>query len=369
MPHSNDFTIDTSKPVLVTGATGYVAGVLIAQLLDAGLTVHATVRDPSKTDRHQYLQDLADTNKSGGSIKFFAADLLDQGSFDAAAAGCAVIFHTASPFALTAKDPQRDLVEPAVLGTENVLTTAAKTPSVTRVVLTSSVVAIYNYASDNNSDIGGGGGIKPWDESVWNRTSTLTDNPYSLSKTLAEQRAWVMAGSQTKYKLVVINPGFVLGPGRKYHPSSESYSFLKLLTDGKTFAFGVVDLPLAVVDVRDVAAAHIAAAYKDEASGRNICVSTCTNALALGQAIAEKFPPPRYPIPITALPVPKFVLWGLGPYVGLTRRFVSENVGHAIHLDNSKSQTELGLTYIPMNTMVQDMYEQMLALGVVSAKE
>jgi nucleoside-diphosphate-sugar epimerase len=399
MPHSKDFSIDTSKPVLVTGATGYVAGVLIAQLLDEGLTVHATVRDPSRTDRIQYLQDLADQRAHNGSaIKFFGADLLDVGSFDEAATGCSVIFHTASPFAMTAKDPQRDLIDPAVQGTENVLNTAFKTPSVTRVVLTSSVLAIYNHASDGNTTVEQKqeqGGLL--DESVWNRTSTLTDNPYNLSKTLAEQKAWVMAGSQTKYKLVVINPGFVLGPGLKYHASSESYGFLKLLTDGTTFAYGVVDIPLAVVDVRDVAAAHIAAAYKEDAAGRNIIVSIGTNALALGRAIAEKFPPPQYPIPTTPLPLPKFLLWGLGPFVGLSRRFVAENVGYELHFDNSKSQTELGMKYLPMNTTVQgthdlfahrlmrsrpvhptnvqpffcfaDMYEQMLALGVVSAKE
>ena len=51
--------IDTSKPVLVTGATGYVAGVLMAQLLDAGVTVHATVRDPSQTERLRYLREAA----------------------------------------------------------------------------------------------------------------------------------------------------------------------------------------------------------------------------------------------------------------------------------------------------------------------
>lgn len=102
----------------------------------------------------QLFKDLVADNSSkqaggsGGSIKFFAADLLKEGSFDEACKGCAVIFHTASPFALSVKDPQKDLVDPAVKGTENVLTSASKTPSVTRVVVTSSVVAMYNHASD-----------------------------------------------------------------------------------------------------------------------------------------------------------------------------------------------------------------------------
>ena len=42
------FTIDTNKPVLVTGATGYVAGWIVKGLLEAGATVHATVRNPDR---------------------------------------------------------------------------------------------------------------------------------------------------------------------------------------------------------------------------------------------------------------------------------------------------------------------------------
>jgi hypothetical protein len=77
----------------------------------------------------------------------------------------------------------------------------------------------------------------------------------------------------------------------------------------------------------------------------------------LGKAIAEKFPPPKYPVPTTPLPLPKFLLWGLGPFVGLSRRFVAENVGYELHFDNSKSQTELGMKYLPLNTTVQGTYD------------
>ena len=146
MPCTKKLNVDTTKPVLVTGGTGYVAGNIIKQLLDLGLTVHTTVRDPSKTDRFQYLVDAADKTK--GSIKFFAGDLLQPGSFDEAAAGCTHIFHTASPFIVDVKDPQKDLIEPAVHGTENVLNAANKTSTVKVVVVTSSCAAIYNHAAD-----------------------------------------------------------------------------------------------------------------------------------------------------------------------------------------------------------------------------
>lgn len=61
-------TIDTTKPVLVTGAFGYVAGILIKQLLELGITVHVTVRDVTKKDRYRYIHDVADTLH--GNIKF-----------------------------------------------------------------------------------------------------------------------------------------------------------------------------------------------------------------------------------------------------------------------------------------------------------
>jgi uncharacterized protein YbjT (DUF2867 family) len=43
---NNDNQIQT-LPVLVTGASGYIAGWIIKYLLEEGYTVHATVRDPS----------------------------------------------------------------------------------------------------------------------------------------------------------------------------------------------------------------------------------------------------------------------------------------------------------------------------------
>lgn len=190
MPCTKDLKIDTSKPVLVTGGTGYVAGVLIRELLEKGVCVHTTVRDPSKKDRLQYLQDEAD--KSKGTIKFFQADLMTPGSFIEACKECHIVFHTASPYTAVVEDPQKDLIEPAVHGTENVLNACNATPTVKRVVVTSSCAAIYTDAADTDP-------VNGTNEETWNRTATLDHMPYSLSKTLAEQKAWVMAGSQNQW--------------------------------------------------------------------------------------------------------------------------------------------------------------------------
>jgi len=111
--------LDKTAPVLVTGATGYIAGQLIKRLLEAGFNIHATVRDINNIEALKYLNALAE--KSPGTIQYFSANLLDVGSYNKAMQGCQLVFHTASPFRLNVDNPQIELVDPAILGTQNVL--------------------------------------------------------------------------------------------------------------------------------------------------------------------------------------------------------------------------------------------------------
>jgi dihydroflavonol-4-reductase len=352
----NNFTIDKSKPVLVTGATGYVAGVLIKELLEEGVTVHATVRDTSKKDRVQYLQNVAD--KSPGRIQFFSADLLTNESFAESMKGCTIVFHTASPFVLSVSDAQRDLVDPAVEGTENVLLEANKTPSVKRIVLTSSVAAIHCDASDAGKTANG-----ILTEEHWNRKSTLEYGPYALSKTLAEQKAWLIAGSQTQWTLVTINPSMIMGPGLKYHASSESYKLFISIAGGE-LATGAPAYAIGIVDVRDVAHAHVVAAFNEEAKGRHILNGTNSSIYEIGAALRPKYA--EYPLP--ARMVPFFILYLFGPFIGVSRTSAWNNIGVKMSLDNSKSKRELGIEYKSLEETLGDMMEQLIAEDVIKKK-
>ena len=105
-----------------------------------------------------------------------------------------------------------------------------------------------------------------------------------------------MAGSQTGWKLVVCNPGWIVGPGLKYHKGSESYeTFKEFYCSGNSF---LPAFPMPVVDVRDVADGHIAAAFLPEVSGRHILSGSNTTFLAMGhQALAEKYGDPSLKLP------------------------------------------------------------------------
>lgn len=347
--------IDTTSPVLVTGATGYVAGWIVHELLAGGATVHAAVREPDNVDKTAHLRAMAD--RLPGRIRFFRADLLEPGSYAEAMAGCGIVLHTASPFTTDVDDPQKQLVDPALEGTRNVLGQADRTPTVQRVVLTSSCAAIYG----DNADIAAApGGVL--DESVWNTTSSLEHQPYSYSKTLAERAAWSMADAQSRWKLVVINPSLVVGPGTQPRPTSESFAIVRQFGDGSMKA-GVPRIGIGAVDVRDVAAAHVAAAFTSGAHGRNIVSGHETDLVAMSACLLDHYGN-AYPIPRRALP--KWLVWLVGPMNGLSRRYVARNVDIAWHADNSKAKRELGLAYRPLAESMNAMFAQMIEAGYFS---
>jgi dihydroflavonol-4-reductase len=345
----------TDKPVLVTGATGYVAGWIIKGLLEQGLTVHAAVRDPSNEAKRAHLDAMADA--SPGTIRYFKADLLDAGSFDEAATGCRVIFHTASPFTTRITDPQRDLVDPALKGTETVLDTANKTESVERVVLTSSCAAIYG----DNADIAKMPG-KTLTEAVWNTSSSVKHQAYSYSKTVAERLAWDMADAQSRWKLVVINPSLVLGPSLNNSPTSESFSIVRLISGG-AMKSGAPHWEIGAVDVRDVADAHLRAAFIPDAEGRHITSGFDTSFLGIGQMLKEQVGGNKFP----KSTLPTWLIWLFGPLTNRTmsRKMISRNIGRPFRADNSKSKEKLGLTYRALGPGLGEMHAQLVAAGLL----
>ena len=346
--------VDTSSPVMVTGATGYVAGWVVKELLDAGVTVHAAVRDPAKTEKTKHLSGMAE--KSPGEIKFFKADLLTERSYADAMQGCSVVFHTASPFTSDISDPQKELVDPALLGTRNVLESVNETQSVQRVVLTSSCAAIYGDNADVQKAPGG-----VLTEDIWNTSSSVQHQAYSYSKMVAEKEAWKIADAQDRWKLVVVNPSLVIGPATNVKPTSESFDLIKQFGDG-TMRWGAPKWGMGVVDVRDLATAHLAAAFTPDAEGRHIISGHNTDFLEMGKTLGEEYGD-QFPLPSRAMP--KWMLWLLGPMVNknMTRNAVNLNVNIPWKADNHKSKEKLGVTYRPMKESLNDMFQQMIDSG------
>jgi dihydroflavonol-4-reductase len=243
----------------VSGVTGFVAAQLVKDLLERGYIVHGTARGLSDPARLAHVTSLPNAAEN---LRLFEADLLAPGSFDEALAGCDLAIHCASPYIMTVKDPQVDLVDPAVKGTLSFLRSCTKVGSVKKVVVTSSISAITDEGCPD----------KVFDESDWNEKSSLTRLPYYFAKTQAEKAVRDFAEGQCQFKIVVINPTMVIGPSLVKGINTSVSPFLGFIT-GKNNLPGIVDLTWNLVDVRDVSLAHIAALEVDDASGRYLCSS------------------------------------------------------------------------------------------------
>jgi len=336
--HNSNNDNNNNKLALVTGAAGFIATHIVKLLFERQYKVRGTVRNVSDKTKTGHLETLFP------ELQLFEADLLKDGSFDEAAKGVDVIFHTASPFIPTVDDPQRELVDPALKGTINLLNAAKRSGTVKRVVLTSSVAAVI----DNEKPVD-----YIYSEKDWNLRSTVSFEPYRYSKRIAEEKAWEFVNGQDKdraaqskesFDLVVINPSFVLGPPLSSRTDATSVKTVKSFLDGSLKEKGTLPLAFPVVDVRDVALAHVVAAEKKEAKGRYLLTST------------------------TGVPHIELVSYlkksGKFDKYGLPDKEQSPHPRPAL-LDHSKAEKELGIQLRSAQESVVEMAQALIDLGIV----
>jgi len=334
--------------VLVTGGSGYVACHLISQLLEGNHLVHATVRRLSNQSKIGPLEAMQ--KKYPGRLRLFEADLLKIGSFDTAMEGCSVVYHVASPFLMPEKikDGRQQMLLPALLGTRNVLASVNRTTSVCRVVLTSTVGAIFGDYIDVVSMKNG-----TLSEAYFNTSSTITNNPYHFAKVSAEQEAWKICEAQHRWSMVTINPGLILGPSLT--PSSESGSLFLLDEMMKGwFFYGAPNLSFTTVDVRDVALAHIRAGENVEATGRYIVAASQMTTFQDFAKIIRSVHKRPYLLPTSQ--IPDWLVRVIGPWFGLKQDYIKKHLGIRFPVDNQRSLDELGLVYKPIQETLIDHY-------------
>ncbi|KAL8496074.1 hypothetical protein ACS0TY_019975 [Phlomoides rotata] len=263
------------KVVCVTGGSGYIASWLVKLLLLRGYTVKATVRDLRDPRRVAHLKALEGAEER---LQLFEANLIEDGSFDSVVDGCDGVFHTASPVLFEVTDPQAELIKPAVEGTLNVLRSCSKVPSLRRVVVTSSIAAVTMNRNPKGPNV-------VVDETWFSDPAFCEENKmwYPLAKTLAEQAAWKFA-EKKGIDLVVMHPGFVLGPLLQSTLNFSSGLLLEVVKGKEVFP------SFRFVDVRDVVYAHIMAFENPSASGRYCLVGKSLSHSETMQVLHELYP-------------------------------------------------------------------------------
>lgn len=289
-------------------------------------------------------------------LRLVEADLSKPETWKKAVSRCTYVFHVASPFP-AGKANEATIVRTAVEGTTNVLQACADAGTVKRVVVTSSIAAI-------SCGIGGNPENPPdhvYTEKDWSPESACA--PYEKSKLKAEEAAWEFVKKleeSKRFELSVVNPAYVQGPLLGANSGEGSKEFAQRLLNGKLPA--IPDVASPIVDVRDVAAAHIAAMEKNEAAGNRYILTNRTVAFKeMAQIIDTEFRPQGYKISTKNLP--KVVMW-VGKFFDSGIKQLYANLGKNVKMSNERMINELGVQPRPIEESVLDTCYSLIELGL-----
>jgi dihydroflavonol-4-reductase len=280
-------TEEQTTLVTVTGASGFIALHCVRELLREGYRVRGTLRSLDKEPAIRAA--LALDDEAGARLSFVAANLLQDDRWPAAVAGAQYVLHVASPAPAAAPEHEDDLLRPARDGTLRVLR-AAQAAGVIRVVMTSSIAAITRCAKRERGEL--------LDEGDWSEINSEL-SAYDKSKTVAERAAWEFIeglSGDRPMELVAMNPGYVLGPSLLGVDNASNELIRKLLSRDVP---GVPYLYLPIVDVRDVALAHIAALRTPDAAGKRFIL---VSGACWYPALAKVVKAAGYKVPTWRLP-------------------------------------------------------------------
>ncbi len=318
--------------VLVTGGTGYLATRLIADLLRGGAEATTTIRSAEREGAVREAVRRGGADDAG--LRFVVASLTAADGWAEAAAGAEEVHHVASPMIQTT-DPD-EVVGPARDGALHALR-AARDAGARRVVLTSSFAAV-GYSPKP---------VRDYDESDWTDPETPGLPAYPRSKAVAERAAWDFVEREGGgLELVVLNPTWIAGPTLTAEARSSLQLFTAMLGGRMAAAprqrFGVVD-------VRDVAAMHLAAMRTPEAAGRRYLLLAdggTTTWLGVAQVLHDRLGPLADRVPTTEAP-------GDEP--------------SPLTIRNARAKRELGFAPRPAADTLVETVESMRDLGMLGS--
>ncbi|HHY50181.1 MAG TPA: NAD-dependent epimerase/dehydratase family protein [Alphaproteobacteria bacterium] len=335
--------------VLVTGISGFIGGHVALGLLQAGYMVRGSLRDMRRVG--EVTAALGRPGAELSRLEFVQLDLTDDRGWRAALAGCRYLQHVASPIAVRMPRHRNALVEPAVSGVRRALG-AALAADVERIVMTSSAAAVsYGHAAGRSESFTG---------ADWSAVAGDDVNAYTESKTRAELEAWSLVEEQGRRQdFAAINPTVVLGPLLAPDPGVSPVLIQRLL-EGIPFAARVA---LNLVDVRDVAALHLAAMRTPGAGGqRYIASATPMTLVELIEALRAAFP-------AYARRLPRFVApdWLVRLYARVhpeARDHVRE-LGRVRRFDTRPAEALLGRPFITPRLAAAATAQSLVDFGLV----
>ena len=261
------------KKVGIIGGSGFIGSYNTQKFLKEGYDVKVSTTDLSKKEKYDHLLKL----NNAFNLEIVQLDVEDKQGLIDFLQGCDIVIHGGTPFQLDVKDPQTELFDPTIKGTENFLEAIQQTPGIKKVVFIASVAA-YNsnfplWLENKTED-------DQFDEQDLPFMSDQS-HPYGKAKFLANQTVnkFIADNPNLSFEITSVSPVGVMGKSLSLRQDSTStgiqFLFKNKIAPNPFFQmFYDNDIYFALVDVADVAEAIYKVATTNNIHGKNYLLSS-----------------------------------------------------------------------------------------------
>jgi dihydroflavonol-4-reductase len=301
------------KTVGIIGGAGFIGSYVTKLFLENNCKVRVSTTDITNKSKYRHLFYF----ENASNLEIVPLNLTHPETVKTFVDDCTIIVHCGSPFKLDVQNPQNELFDPTVRGTEIFLNIIKSSIDIEKVVFVASVAAWNTsfplppatYANDHF--------FSERDTPYFSEN----DHPYGQAKFMADQvvRKFIADNEDIIFEIVSVSPVLVVGNQLSAREDSTSIGFQhlfkhKIIPNPFVEYLFTVDIPFALVDVRNVAEAIYKAATLKSLHGKNYLLSSETYKISDISLMLNKKPPSSSP---------------------------------TIYYDNSLAKNELGLSFLP----------------------
>lgn len=339
--------------ILVTGASGFVGKWCVVKLLEKGYRVRGTVRSEAKAAQVRETVGALVGAEAMARLDLVQADILDDTGWPEAMAGVAAVMHVATVIRGDEPRDQSLVIRPALEGTERILK-ATHAAGIKRLIVTSSIATV-GYGHGHTT------GTRTYDETHFTNLDNMRWTwAYCIGKTKAEQFAWAFA-REHGIALTTVHPGAIIGPALD-KDASISLQMVSGLLNGTTPA--MPSNGFSIIDVRDVAALHLAALDNPETGGqRYLATAEYVPFPEVGNILRAAHPEWG----VTTKTVPDWIIRLIASFGGPARQIIND-IGNEKVFDGSKGEKLLGRKFIPAKDSILATADSVIRLGLVKQK-
>lgn len=282
------------KTVGIIGGSGFIGSHVTKRFLEEGYRVKVSATDISRQEKYTHLKNLSNAD----NLSLLPMRVENKEQLISFVQGCEIVIHGGTPFQLDVDDPKTELFDPTIKGTENFLEVVHHTPNIKKVVFIASVAAFNTNFPLPSEQMEFSNSFSEKSARYYSRQSP----PYAQAKFIANQTVqfYIDENPKLPFEISTVSPVMVMGKSLSEREDSVSTGMQFLIKNQiapNEFVQGMFDsdMPLAIVDVEDVADSIFKLATTKGTHCKDYLLTSQTYAVSDVRAMLNHQPPKNKP--------------------------------------------------------------------------